>query len=111
MTSVVPVCPDTAVVIGVAAKGIEHENRRAQKPRFYRSALLSPVKGGANTLWLQMVSGCTSSDFIYCMNIDRFVFFEKLLPLFKQERERNVTGTPLTGMVQKQREGQDMLVQ
>lgn len=76
LTSVVAVCTAETVVTAVAEKNIEDENRRATQQPLHRSAHLSPVKGGSNTPWLQMVLGSTSLDFIY------------ILPLFKLGREK-----------------------
>lgn len=68
--------------------------RRLPQPRYARAALVHPLHGEATTPWKQLISCGTSKDFLQSVNVDREVFFHKLLPAFGSVRGQVQFGSP-----------------
>lgn len=48
----------------------------------------------STTPWGQLVPRGDSDEFLIALNLDRFAFFEKLLPAFSQLRSQATFGSP-----------------
>lgn len=84
-------CAGVAVTAIVAARKKQKRNRQ---PTFHRNALHHPLCSTHTTAWRQILSCGSSSDFLVSINVDRHVFFDKLLPVFETERQKYKFGSP-----------------
>lgn len=91
----VAVCAYTASIAIVAESDKKARHRqRLPKPRFYRAALQGLMRSYHSTVWQQLLSCGSSSDFLVALNVHRFILFVVLLPLLKEETVNFLFGSP-----------------
>lgn len=86
-------CAATTAIVAESDENARQRQRPPQ-PLFHRAALQRPMRSYHSTTWRQLLSIGSSINFLIPFNVDRYIFFDLLSPLFKEERVNYSFGSP-----------------
>ena len=78
----------------IASKSESKKKRISKQPRYLRSGIIRPIRSAHNTPWRWLLAFRKAPDFIVSINITKACFFDRLLPLYANERPFLSFGSP-----------------